>query len=457
MLLKNLNPASGASGNITHFFVIVTMMMFALGVAAMAALTSNATIAFQSIYVGVFLVAAWKYPHLATGAIIVSSPYILDLSGGVGAKFSIAEVHILLVTVVVIAKSFVSRRFPSLGKMTGPVLLYMGISTVTAVQGGVDTVDITALVQLAIFCLITPMLFVSQSTSHRVRNNMMIATGCVCVVLAIFQIISGPASKVFALGMHKNNMGQSLAAGLTIWLATLVDGQSGWWKKFTIPALIIVAVGLMFTLSRGAWVGAVIAVIVLLLAYQRFRLVWQVSAIVIPVIALMWTLAPQQDKDYATGFDAAKYDNIKARYSNSEQALNTFSANPLFGAGISVRKTTDATNLVLTTLAEGGAFGFVAMFIMFAAYIKLFLYVRRYVPPSDPRFMIVAMSAALMIGRLAHGQFDHYWVRGASTVAWASVGMLISIAIEVRQSTGKPRSQSLARGLRGIQPTRLLR
>jgi len=33
----------------------------------------------------------------------------------------------------------------------------------------------------------------------------------------------------------------------------------------------------------------------------------------------------------------------------------------------------------------------------------------------------------LVLGKLVHGMVDHYWSRGAIMIAWASVGMALSV------------------------------
>ena len=87
----------------------------------------------------------------------------------------------------------------------------------------------------------------------------------------------------------------------------------------------------------------------------------------------------------------------------------------------------DATNLVMVTLAEGGILGFVLFIVALGTYFVIVVRIIRRIPPSDPRFVIVAASCAVMVSRLGHAQFDHYWVRGASTIAWASVGMVLAV------------------------------
>jgi Na+/serine symporter len=84
----------------------------------------------------------------------------------------------------------------------------------------------------------------------------------------------------------------------------------------------------------------------------------------------------------------------------------------------------DATNLFWVTLAETGIIGLATFALLHAAIVGLVLRVRARVKPGHPWFSIVALSTALVFGRMTHGMVDHYWTRGSLMVAWASVGML---------------------------------
>jgi O-antigen ligase len=256
-------------------------------------------------------------------------------------------------------------------------------------------------------------------------RTILLLAACSTVVLGIFQIVAGP--KAFALGIHKNNMGQGMAAGLSIWMCTWFDSYKGWWTKFTVLAIAIVTTALVFTLSRGAWVGAACSLICVTLMYKRVQLLLRASLVLVPIIALMWNYLPKEDQQYASSFDRQKYDNIDIRYANIEKTAALIKSSPIIGHGISIRKQLDATNLVLVSLAEGGILGFILFSVVLITYVAIVVRLLRFLRPHEPQFFVVTSSIALMMSRLAHAQFDHYWVRGASTLAWASVGMVLAI------------------------------
>ena len=233
-------------------------------------------------------------------------------------------------------------------------------------------------------------------------------------------------------------MGMGLAAGLSIWMCAWFDGISAWWSKHVITSVIIVMVGLVFTLSRGAWVGTGCALVSIAIVYGRIQLLFRVLLVTVPIVAILWNYLPKEDLQYATSFERKHLNNIDARYTNFNRSYALITKSPLIGNGISIRKQLDATNLVMATLAEGGAIGFILFLIPFGVYFALVSRLVKLLPQSDPRFFIVAASCGLMVSRLGHAQFDHYWVRGASTIAWASVGMVIAInrSVTLRRKNG---------------------
>jgi hypothetical protein len=429
---------------------LATLLILACVSVLIGMSSGNPLIPVALSYACAFMVLAWHRIDIALGLVLVLAPWVQDVSGGGGAaKFSAAEIHIFLITIVQLAKAILSRRLLSIGKLTGPVLLYMGLMGVSAYQGGIDREDIIALVQTGIFCFLLPFLFMDRNLTPISLRNILLIAACSTVALGILQIVAGP--KAFALGIHKNNMGQGMAAGLSLWLSVWFDGSKGWWSRFLVPAVMIVTVALVFTLSRGAWVGAGCALIALALVYGRLKLLVRASLVIVPLIVVLWNLLPKEDQEYASSFDRQKYDNIEARYANFDRTSALIKSSPFIGHGISIRKKLDATNLVMVTLAEGGILGFVLFVIALGTYFVVVFRVVRQTPQSDPRFIIVAASCSVMVSRLGHAQFDHYWVRGASTIAWATVGMVLAI----EQSASASRRQSSHRLAESVQSKRL--
>jgi O-antigen ligase len=370
---------------------------------------------------------------------MASAPFVMNVSGTGALKFSLTEINILLLSISMLSKLFLTRRLVSIGKLAAPVALYLAIAAISSVQGGIVYADIIALLQTAIFCFLCPLLAINAALTPQHYRNLMLAYAVACVSLAALQLLGGIGNQVF--GINKNNMGQNLATGLVVWICLWMDSVRGWWSRFTVPAMLVTLLGLFITLSRGAWVGAVVGLVVIALLNRRFVFLARVLALAVPVIALMWSYLPDDSKAYAAGLDSKTNRNIAARYNSRDLALAAFKQNPVIGVGVSLRKQMDATNLVFVTLGESGLLGLLSFITIQSLYVVVVVRLVKTIPRTDPRYLLLIVSPTLMAVRLAHGQFDHYWVRGATTMAWVSVGVVLAIAADEKRRVHLLRSR----------------
>jgi O-antigen ligase len=155
---------------------------------------------------------------------------------------------------------------------------------------------------------------------------------------------------------------------------------------------------------------------------KQYAMIARASLLLIPCVAIAWFLLPDETKDYAVGFDSSRW-NVKARYESAEFALQNFRSSPLFGRGVGLRKEFDATNIVLTVLAETGIAGLVAFALIHLTALAGLWRTAARLGTLHPYFSLAALGSALLLARLLHGLVDHYWSRGAVTPAWCAVGM----------------------------------
>jgi hypothetical protein len=391
------------------------------------------------VYVIVILTLGWTKPYYVLLLSMALAPFVMNVSGTGALKFSLTEINILLLSISMLGKLFLAKRLVSIGKLATPVALYLAIAAISSMQGGVVSADIIALLQTGIFCFLCPLLAINAKLTPEQNRNLLLGYAIACLVLAALQFSVGVGNKVF--GIHKNNMGQNLATGLVVWICLWMDSVRGWWSRFTVPAMLVTLLGLFITLSRGAWVGAVVGLVVIAILNRRFVFLARVLALAIPVIALMWIYLPDDSKEYAAGVDSKINRNIAARYYSRDVAIAAFKQNLLIGVGVSLRKQMDATNLVFVTLGESGILGLLSFFTIQVTYIVLVVRLVKSIPRTDPRYFLIIVSPTLMAVRLAHGQFDHYWVRGATTMAWVSVGVVLAISADEKRRVLQIRSR----------------
>jgi O-antigen ligase len=420
--MNRLNPVS----------IVLILVILLAGCATMLSTQMQSAVpALALVYVVVILTLGWTKPYYVLLLSMASAPFVMNVSGTGALKFSLTEINILLLSVTMLGKLFLTKQMVSIGKLAAPVALYIAIIGISSVQGGIVSADIIALLQTAIFCFLCPLLAINAKLSAGQNRNILIAYATSCLVLAALQLSVGVGNK--ALEIHKNNMGQNLATGLVVWICLWMDDFRGWWSRFTIPAMLVTLLGLFVTLSRGAWVGAVVGLIVIAVLNRRFVFLARVLVVAIPIIAVMWIYLPDDSKEYAAGLDSKEHRNIAARFYSRDVALGAFKKNPAIGVGVSLRKEMDATNLLFVTLGESGILGLVSFVMIQITFFALVVKLMKFIPRTDPRFLFLVVSPTLMSVRLAHAQFDHYWVRGATTMAWVSVGVVLAIAADEKR------------------------
>ena len=246
----------------------------------------------------------------------------------------------------------------------------------------------------------------------------------------------------------------------------LVVAVDQWLRSKAVMRLVFVGLigligfALILVLSRGAWMAAAVGVAYLMIWKGRFGALVKLSFLLIPVIGFSWGLLPDESKAYAFGFDPSRY-NIKARHLNDEFAKSEWDSSPWLGVGVGLRKEYDATNVFWLTLAETGPVGVSAFFGAHGA-VLLGLWRRRRAVKGTPADPAMGVAGALLLGKLVHGMVDHYWSRGAITIAWGSVGLALGMEFWSRRyrcqnndgsgsevfSKHSPRSARMASSLR---------
>jgi O-antigen ligase len=186
--------------------------------------------------------------------------------------------------------------------------------------------------------------------------------------------------------------------------------------------MAILTAGLFFSLSRGAWMGAFVGLLVILVMRRQFRLMFRSAFILIPLIALCWQMLPEQDRSYTTGLTQENW-NIKMRYQSLYFAQACFHENPALGVGVGLRKEYDATNLFWLTLAETGVLGAIPFLWIHFSFIRMVWRTQKRLHRNETLYSVVALGGALVLSKFIHGMVDHYWSRGAIMIAWSSAGM----------------------------------
>jgi len=407
------------------------------------------------IYVLAYMAICWKRPQVAMMLIFALAPFQNDINamgrhqdpddpladpgggggGGSPLHYSMAEINLMLAAVL-----FILRRRPILfGPAFVPTMVYLAVCTASSLLSWRDS-TLTSMVQMVLYIVVAVCIFTSLGRDERDYQLSFYGLMLVGLVLAVAVMVTHSG---YVLNLHKNGVGGSLSCAVIVatelWLAARAPRR----RMIMTWVLVTLVAGLFFSLSRGGWVGALVGITLLLAMRGEFRTLMKVMVAFVPLICICWYFLPEKSRDYTTGL-TAKNENIQARYNSVEFAREKFDENPFLGVGVGLRKEYDATDLFWLTLAETGVPGAVTFLFLQFAILRMVWKTQKRLRRSDPLYSSVAIGGALMFGRLIHGMVDHYWSRGAITIAWAGAGMATYGYLVVRQREARARADRKA-------------
>ncbi len=376
------------------------------------------------VYALAFWLVCFRYPAVALMMIFATAPFQNDLSGGGGAKFSFAEINLILALPIFILQ----HKRLSIGPIVWPVVAYLSVGAVSSFLNWHGNDALISFIQMFLFMVVIVILFASMTPKPEDIRLALYGVLPIAIFMAALIIIT---RQQYVLGIHKNGIGGSLSVSLLVALELWFNLRSGWRKWAMVAAMIVIAAGLTLTLSRGAWLGAISGALVLTAMRRQWLLMGRAVLLMLPVLWMAWSALPQEQREYATGF-TSKRRNIEARYESVEVAARYWRKNYLLGDGVGLRKQYDATNLIWMVLAETGILGLLAWIAVHVAFYRMVWQTQAKIARDDPLYSLVAIGGALITARLMHGMVDHYWARGPTMMAWAAAGMALGAYFAVR-------------------------
>lgn len=376
---------------------------------------------FALFYALIFWVVAFKRPYIALVLVWSLAPFQTDLGIGV-AKFSLTELHLLLLVPLLLLRMREVRGGGSLGPFAWPIGTYLLISLLSTLVHWRGSVAIISMLQMVLYIVLTVQIFSTMLTAEELRRvpQSLVITG------AIWSLV-GIATHFNFIGHLKNAFGSSLSVAFLVAFDLWLAEPKGKRRNLILLGCSIIFMGLILSLSRGGWLGALGGVLVIVMLRRASFVMMRACIVAAPLLFICWNLLPEKQQDYAISFDTSRY-NIKARFKSLDQAQEAFASDPVLGVGVGLRKQYDATNLLWTTLAESGVLGALAFTWIFVTFYRVVWRTRARLNIKDPCFCLLTIGAALMTCKLLHGMVDHYWSRGAITLAWGGAGMVLVAA-----------------------------
>ena len=387
-------------------------------------------------YALAFWAVAWKYPAVAMMMVFAIAPIQNDLGSG-GLRFSLTEIHVALLLPVAIVRCYMDRRPIHVGVTLIPVLLYFAVCIYSSLHTFRGNDAIVSIAQMIIYLLVVVGIFASFPTdAEQFRPALYGAIG-VCCFIAFWSLAT---RNNFILGLGKNGVGQSLSCAVIIAVELWFAAKNPKVKRWLSIALALLAAGLVFSVSRGAWLGCAMGLILICSLRRQFQLMLRVLLVMMPLVAISWQFLPESTQSYATSFDRKRV-NIFERYKFIDAAKGLWAKSPVYGSGVGLRKQYDATNLMWATLAESGVLGLLAFALVHVAFFAMILRTHKLMARDNIHYSVLLIGGALVLRHLTHGMVDHYWSRGAVTLAWGSAGMASYSYFAVRREMRLRRSQ----------------
>lgn len=382
---------------------------------------------------------------------------------GTAAVYTVGytAVGLSLMLLAVIAEAILTRRLPWRRSALDPYLVaFVGVIILSGILSSFRSIATgsAVLAGLTIYLSYGPLYRVLQDDDDRFVFSFLwvwYAGGLAAAALAVYLFVAqrGPQAALPALG--PNGLGSALLIALVLGMGLVLATRSAL-RYAAGGGVLLVALALALTLSRGAWIGAVAGLIALFLLSWRRR-VWPIILIAVAVIAVSLSLMGGEAAVLRKKvFSIVSLRKNQGRLFLARSALAIAADHPLVGSGLNTfvlvhphpslateayakkpraRVQPFAHNVFLNMAAEGGLLGlgaFVAMLIR--GWIAGW---RWYAASSGPHRAMSATVLAAFLGLLVHQQFD-------STVLSVHIGaglwflLAVMMANEPRIGKGVP-------------------
>jgi hypothetical protein len=383
------------------------------------------------MYLLAFLMIAALNPPVALLITFASASVLTDLSLG-PFKLSFGELSLAALFPVTLLRVASRRTRFNMGAVGLPAFLYVGICIVSTLLHW-DSSALNAIFQMILYLFVAVLVFSSTVEDPIDLVPALNASVFVGVCLATAAI----ATNYHFLKLNKNAWG-SIMGTLTLIAVELWFGATDKRRRLFLQGAILLLGSVLFmSLSRGAWLGTIGGLLVIMTLRRQFGLAIRLACVLIPLFAVLWFVMPQAERDYAVGFSSERR-NISARYVIIDYCKDVFLSHPVLGVGVSLRKEIDATNVVMITLAETGVVGLALFLFLHISFYRMVWKTQSRVPRTHPYYSLLAIAAALITRCLLHGLVDHYWSRGPILQAWGAVGMAVCAARQIGASAHLP-------------------
>lgn len=328
-----------------------------------------------------------------------------------------------------------------------PTLLYAGV-TGASLAWSVDLpATVKATVQIAEIVVVLPLLFASLPASVvSIRRGLAVYVGLACVLAVVAVVFwlpraaSGDLTGQYLPGLHKNAIGSFVGVGLVLSYGLWLGARSLRGRAVLGLASLIQLAGLASSVSRGAFAGALLGVIVVSMLLGRRRLL----TLGLVAVTALGLLALSAEVTGETTVDGGGYKSSTVREYSFANAIEKIAERPLLGTGAGTYQDfipqlgiglADPNNVFLLTWAELGVLGLAALAFLLYRFARLLAAARRLAP--EARVAAVAAGGGVL-SLLVHFQIDSTWTRGTASLCFALIGLMLALMRLGRRGEGRP-------------------
>lgn len=440
----------------------------------------------------IFLALSFSRPeYVAAALLVIHWGNIHDVLIKYHGIPSLVKPTVAILTVVLLTRRFLSER--PRGLVSDPVIWWMLAYLVIGATGlwfarSTDTV-MKHLLDTAKDCIIAALIFnllVTRIAFERAIWGLLIV-GVALSTLTVYQEITRTydnnywgfaqsavrqisttmedRARAFGTVNDPNYFGQLLLvlAPLAVW--AILNGRTWLGKTFGIAALLLLLSAIGLTFSRGAYLGAVIVLVV----YAMYLRLDARYLLVLPLIGALLYVAPPEFRARfgtleevmpgVTNAGAYNDGSIQGRSVKAEIAFAILADNLIFGVGrgnyrfhyrdyiqeiegAGSNTERDAHSLYLEVAAEQGIVGF-AVFagLILTVWGRLRVAERLFAAAGERR--MAALSVAVKVGFLGYLVTSLFLHGAYGYMFWLQVGMAVAlVVIAQREATQRP-SQSV--------------
>ena len=352
-----------------------------------------------------------RQPRLESAALLA----FLGFAAALQLSIAVAQILLTLTLLLWVAVMIVRHERPDAPAMFWPLVAYAGITLVAVVFSFDPSTSFVDSKQLVLFVIVPVVYRWARGASARTVSNVIVSVGAIVAVIGIVQY--GILEFDTVGRQARGTMGQVMTYSGMLMLVIahtaarlLFDQRDRTWPALVLPALLV---ALALTYTRNAWVGAWVAVGLLMLL-KDLRLLF-----ILPIVAALFVVAapPQLTNRLYSIFDMENSGN-RARFALARTGGRMVRAHPLTGVGPNVVKdvyaeygdgsavggsTVHLHNVPIQIAAERG----LPALVIWVSFIVMLVLGLLQKLRASPHRALAAGGLAAVAGMLAAGMFEY--------------------------------------------------